>query len=540
MVLELPNEVNYPLTISKLLEEATVRFPGNTIVYGKHRIKTSEFRERVMDLASFLQNEVGVKKGDVVAVIDWDTLSYLEAYYAVPMIGSILHTVNIRYPPEIIFYTMQHANDSAVIISAGFLPVIEKYAQLFDFVRAWIIIEEEGEVKSKLSRTFRFPDTAGGHRKDFNVETDENSVATLFYTSGTTGMPKGISFTQRQLFLHTLSVRMSSQQPPLNVSERDVAMPLVPMFHVHQWGFPYFALYGGLKYVLPGKYDFEKLPLLMESEHVTYSACVPSILYMLMESKSGKERKKIFSGLKMLIGGSALPTGLANKALELGVNFVCAYGLSETCPAVTAATDTSEIAALSEEKKVEYRMKAGVPFPMVEVDIVDSNMKKLEHDGTTAGEIVVRAPWCTSGYYRDPEKTEKLWQGGWLHTGDIGAIDRYGYLQVLDREKDAIKSGGEFISSLLLESAISECEGVAEVAVIGIQDEKWGERPVAAVVRKGHLDEKKIREHLEELASEGRIRKWWIPDRIVFVESMPKTSTGKVDKKEVRKMPGMN
>ncbi|MEM3851414.1 MAG: AMP-binding protein, partial [Methanomassiliicoccales archaeon] len=307
-------------------------------------------------------------------------------------------------------------------------------------------------------------------------------------------------------------------------------------FHVHTWGLPFSCMLSGMKYVLPGRYDFNQLPSTIDKEKVTFTASVPSILYMLLASPGLHGHEYAMKGLKSLIGGASLPTGLAARAAELGIVVVGAYGLSETCPALTISTYTPQIEKLPNDKRFLQQLKAGVPFPLVELRLVDSNMKDVPHDGSTTGEIIVRAPWCTGGYFKDEEKSAKLWEGGWLHTGDLGVIDEYGYLQVVDREKDAVKSGGEFIPALLVESAISELRGVGEVAIVGVKDEKWGERPVAVATRVSAITEQDVMEHLLKFVETGRMQKWWLPDRIIFVDNLPKTSTGKADKKEIRKM----
>lgn len=525
----------YQLNLKNLFVNVPRNFPNREIVYkNKERYTYKRFFERVAGLAAGL-DQIGVKQGDVVAVIDWDTNRYLEAYFAVPMMGAILHTVNIRYPPEIIYYTMRHANDKYVIVRDEFLPLIEKNASLFDFVKGWIVYNEDRKtVSTSLKPYYDYEDIVQGKTFEF-PDLNERTTATIFYTSGTTGMPKGVTFTHRDLVLHTLVNSLVTRYPPLEVTEKDNFLILVPMFHVHQWGMPYSAILGGNKYILPGRYEVGMILELIKRERVTFSAMVPSILYMILNAPNIDEYKDYLKGWKVTIGGAALPKGLALKAKSLGITTISGYGLSETAPVLTIAYFNDFVRDLKEEEKIEYMISTGIPLPMVQLRVVDPNNNDVPWDGRTVGEIIVRAPWNTKGYYLDEEKTKQLWKDGWLHTGDLAVIDQYGYIRIVDREKDAIKSGGEFIPSLILENVISEHPLVGEVAVVGMPHEKWGERPVAFIVRKGNVDEKSIIDHLNKYVEKGTIQKWWIPDKIIFVDSLPKTSTGKIDKKELRK-----
>ncbi|WP_126449308.1 long-chain-fatty-acid--CoA ligase [Sulfodiicoccus acidiphilus] len=524
---------DYQLNIKSLLDSAVSRNPNTEVVYKDERYTLSQFRERVARLAQGL-HDVGVRQGDVVAVIDWDTMRYMELYFAVPMMGATLHTVNVRYPPEVVLYTMKHADDSYVIVRDEFLPLIEKFKDAFSFVKGWIVYSDDGKARTSLE-AHQYSDLLSGPKYDF-PELPEETRATMFYTSGTTGMPKGVWFTHRQLVLHAQSVALAGRSDPLALTQRDVYMILVPMFHVHAWGMPYVAVTVGSKYVLPGKYEVPRILELIKREGVTYSAMVPTILYMILNHPGVKEYAQYLKGMRITIGGMALPRGLAAKAKEMGITTVGGYGLSETCPVLTIGVYNAELKDADEETKFRCSISAGTPVPLVELRVVDENMNDVPHDGKTVGEVVVRAPWLTKEYYKDPERTERLWRGGWLHTGDLATMDQYGYVTIVDRESDSIKSGGEFIPTLLLESAISECPGVGEVAVVGVPDQKWGQRPVAFVVKSGEVNERVIRDHLARLVEQGRIQKWWMPDRFVFVDSMPKTSTHKVDKKELRKM----
>jgi len=331
-----------------------------------------------------------------------------------------------------------------------------------------------------------------------------------------------------------MAVNLMSMKPPLSLKDSDVFMILVPMFHVHQWGYPYNFMMGGNKYVLPGRYDPAFNLKLLKEEGVTYSAMVPTILHMMINHPEAKNYYDYFKRWKVVIGGSALPLGLAQTARKLGITVLSGYGLSETAPVLTIGYYNSLIENLNEEEKFLQQIKTGIPIPFVELRVIDQSGNDVPWDDRTIGEIVVRAPWLTREYYKDPEKTLKLWKDDWLHTGDLATVDKYGYLRIVDREKDAIKSGGEFIPSLVLEDVISTHPKVGEVAVVGMNDEKWGERPVAFIVPKEKVSEDELKEFLLRKVEEGKIQKWWIPDKFIFVSEFPKTSTNKIDKKVLR------
>ncbi len=529
-------EHDFNLNLRNLFINTPKNFSKTEIKYRNIRgYNYQTFFKRVEGLASGL-SQIGVKKGDVIAVIDWDTDKYLESYYAIPMMGAILHTVNIRYPPEIIYYTMNHAGDKYVIVRDEFIPILEKNKQMFDFIKGWIVYSDENkEIKTSLSPLYYYDDIVKNDRYDF-PDLDENTTATIFYTSGTTGFPKGVTFTHRKLVLHTLALANGLRYDPLNVDRTHNFMILVPMFHVHSWGIPYMGLLNGNKYVLPGRYEVNVILELLKKENIKFSAMVPSILYMILSAPNIEDYSEYLRGWRVVIGGAALPKGLAMKARSYGIVTIGAYGMSETAPLLTIAIYNDEIASADDETKFNFSISTGIPVPMVNLRVVDQNMKDVPADGKTIGEIVVRTPWLTSGYFKDEEKTRELWRGGWLHTGDLAVIHPNGYISIMDREKDAVKSGGEFIPSQVLENAISELRGVGEVAVIGKPDEKWGERPIAFIVRNASISEKDVYDHLNKFVDVGRIQKWWIPDQVIFIENMPKTSTMKADKKALRTM----
>jgi fatty-acyl-CoA synthase len=368
-------------------------------------------------------------------------------------------------------------------------------------------------------------------------ELDEDTCATTFSTTGTTGLPKGVYYSHRQLVVHTLAGLSAMAMSPAQggFHRDDVYMPITPMFHAHAWGYPYMATLMGVKQVYPGRYEPAVLLGLIQKEKVTFSHCVATIMYMLLGSPAIAQTD--LSKWKVIIGGGPLPKALCKEALAKGIDIFGGYGLSETCPFIMSAHLSPDMAGMDEERELEIRCRAGRPNPLVDLRIVDETMDDVRHDGKTTGEIVVRAPWVTMGYLKDERNSEALWAGGYLHTGDIGSIDELGYLQVCDRIKDVIKTGGEWISSLELENIVGQHPSVSEVAVIGVPDEKWGERPLALVVlRTGAADDAAaIRGFVLGYAEKGVISKYAVPDKIVFVDALEKTSVGKLDKKLLRR-----
>ncbi|MBC2688793.1 fatty acid--CoA ligase [Pseudomonas kielensis] len=527
----------YPLLIKQLLLSGVRYEPGREIVYAdKLRYSYQTLNQRIRRLANAL-TAAGVKAGDTVALLDWDSHRYLECFFAVPMIGAVLHTVNIRLSAEQVLFTMNHAEDDLVLVHDDFLPLVEQlqgqlttvkgYLQLTDETAAETCLPVVGEYEHLLAEAadqYAFPDF------------DENSVATLFYTTGTTGDPKGVYFTHRQLVLHTLNAvgTLGAYQGLPLLRSDDVYMPITPMFHVHAWGVPYVATLMGLKQVYPGRYEPNRLVQLYREEKVTFSHCVPTILQMILNCEAGKHSR--FDGWKMLLGGSALTLGIASEASARGIQVHSGYGMSETCPVLCTTYLRADDLQQPMQDQLATRIKTGVPVPMVDLKIIDAEGNDVPHDGEALGEIVVRAPWLTQGYLKEPQKGAELWQGGWLHTGDMASIDARGGVEIKDRIKDVIKTGGEWISSLELESLISEHPAVMSVAVVGIVDEQWGERPMALVVcEPGHyLDRKLLEAHLQTFVERGRINKWAIPKQFKFVTEIPKTSVGKINKKLIR------
>ncbi|MCL4315088.1 MAG: long-chain-fatty-acid--CoA ligase [Candidatus Thermoplasmatota archaeon] len=525
----------FELTLDKILITATRNSPSQVISYrGEKHVTYREFSQMVYSFARALLKN-GLKKGEKVGVMDWDSITYMVAYYAVPIAGGIIHTVNIRYSPELIYYTMKHADDRFVIIRDEFVPMIQDKVELFDFVSKWIITSDKEEVSNRMEGSLSAEEMMKYNGKEELPDLNEDDTATTFYTSGTTGLPKGVSFTHRQIMLHTMVLSSILSDEPFDLKSSDVLMPMVPMFHVHSWGVPFSTLMRGMKYVLPGRYDFNAIPDIIRKEKVTMTLMVPSILYMILSNPEGARAMRE-NHVKVAVGGGGISEGLAARAKKEGIMVAAAYGMSETAPLLSISTYTNEAKKLPEEELDKIRTFYTTPAPLVEMKVVGEDGKEVPWDSSSIGEIVVRAPWLTSGYTNDPEGTERLWKDGWMHTGDLAVVNSTGYIKIVDREKDAVKSGGEFIPTLILEDAISTFPGVAEVAVIGKKDEKWGERPVAFISGLTEIDETKMREHLMSYVNSGRISKFWIPDEFRTVKEFEKTSTGKIDKKALREM----
>jgi fatty-acyl-CoA synthase len=531
----------YPLIIKKILSTGVIHGHNQEIVYrDKFRYKYQDMYERVHRLANGLTS-LGAKKGDVIGILDFDSHRSLECFFAIPMMGAVMHTLNYRLTPEQIVYTINHGGDSVILVHTDFLPLLEAIRGHLKTVKKIIVMTEDGKVpETKLTIDGEYDSLLKESATYYDFpDLDENTQATLFYTTGTTGDPKGVHFTHRQLVLHTLilGVTVGCYDMKGGFRSGDVYMPLTPMFHVHAWGVPYLATMLGVKQVYPGRYEPEMLLKLILTEKVTFSHCIPTIIHMLVTNPVAK--KVDLSKWKVVIGGAALPRALAKAAMELGIHISSAFGMSETCPLATAANLKSSMLGLDEEKKLDIYIKTGLPAPLVEVEIVDPSGKFLPHDGKSTGELVMRAPWLTESYYKDPEKTAYLWQDGWLHGGDVAYIDPDGYVQLTDRLKDVIKTGGEWVSSLDMENQVSQHPAVSEAAVIGIPDAKWGERPLVIIVPrpefKGKLTSDEMRSYMKKLADEGKIPKYGIPERYEFVDAMPRTSVGKVNKVELRK-----
>jgi acyl-CoA synthetase (AMP-forming)/AMP-acid ligase II len=393
-----PSAYGYPLLIKHILHTPLRSAPGTEIVY--RDIKRYDYvtlHKRIGQFANVLQ-DLGLKAGDTVGVLDFDSHRYLECFFAVPMMGAILHTVNWRLSPEQVLYTINHAEDDILLVHSDFLPLVEKLRGAMKTVKSIIVLTDNGPVpETSFEVAGEYEALVDKSPSDFDFpDFDENSRATTFYTTGTTGAPKGVYFSHRQLMLHTLAVMASfAQSTEGGLCAKDVYMPLTPMFHVHAWGFPYVASLLGIKQVYPGRYAPDTLLGLIAKEGVTYSHCVPTILHMLLASPSSAAVD--LSGLSITIGGSALSMGLCKAARQRGINITTGYGMSETCPVLTIANLRPHMLEWSEEEQMDVRCRTGLPVPFVDVRVVDPGGREIPHDGTAVGEVVVRAPWLTQG-----------------------------------------------------------------------------------------------------------------------------------------------
>ena len=538
LIQKTPSAYGYPLLIKRILLNPFAYHPEQEIVYKDTvRFTYRQFRERVARLASALI-KMGVKPGDTVAVMDWDSHRYLECYFAIPMIGAVIHMINVRLSTEQMLYTIAHAEDRVILVNSEFLPVLEQIKGRITTVKHYVLLADTdenpktslelyGDYEELLKRAeplAEFPDF------------DENTRATTFFSTGTTGLPKGVHFSHRQLVIHTLAMmaHISISAEKSRFHKDDVYMPITPMYHVHAWGIPFIATMMGVKQVFPGKYHPDLLLKLIDTEKVTYSHCVPTLLNMLLTNPASKNVD--LSRLKLFTGATLLPRAIAIEALKRGIDFHFAYGMSETCPLLTGQHISTEEHQLPPEIRAQRLVRAGRPIGLVDLKIMTPD-GEAPWDNKTTGEVVVRAPWLTQSYVKDASNSEKLWEGGWLHTQDVACRDETGSIHITDRLKDVIKIGGEWVSSLEIEDILSLHPAIAETAVIAQPHISWGEIPFALVVVKDGetVNERDVMEHVQKYIALGLIPRDVILMKTKFVEAIDKTSVGKINKVELRK-----
>jgi fatty-acyl-CoA synthase len=538
LIARTPSAYSYPLLIKNILFSPFAYNPDQEIVYRDSvRLTYRQMRERVARLASALM-ALGVKPGDTVAVLDWDSHRYLECYFAIPMIGAVLHMINIRLSPEQMLYTITHAEDKVMLINPDFVPVLEQLKGRIDSVEHYVLMgaaQDKPQTSLKFSGVYEELLERAEPLAEF-PDFDENTRATTFFTTGTTGMPKGVYFSHRQLVLHTLGMMNTLAMPARKsrIHMEDVYMPITPMYHVHAWGIPFIATMMGLKQVYPGKYLPDMLLKLITTEKVTFSHCVPTIIQMLLTDPTSKNYD--LSKWKVVIGGSALPQALVLEALNRGIDIFCGYGMSESCPVISIQHLSEEEHALPPEKRAALIVRTGRPLGLVDVKVVGPHGEVAMDDKAT-GEIVARAPWLTQGYLKDVSNSEKLWEGGWLHTQDVATRDATGSLRITDRIKDVIKIGGEWVSSLEIEDILCLHPTVAEAAVIGQPHHSWGEIPFAIVVNKPGQSpkERDLIKHVKKYIDMGILPREAVLIKVKIVDAIEKTSVGKINKIELRK-----
>ncbi|HYC57868.1 MAG TPA: long-chain fatty acid--CoA ligase [Candidatus Binatia bacterium] len=524
-----------PLLMSRLMERGPLLSPGEEIVTrtatGMHRQTLADTRRRAHRAAHALA-ATGIRTGDRVATFQWNNHRHLELYFAVPCMGAVLHTLNIRLGARDLEYIINHASDRVIFVDEDLLPLLEPLAARCPTVEKWVVCSESGQWKSSLPGAVDYENFLATTDQPFAwPELDEHSPMGLCYTSGTTGDPKGVMYTNRSTYLHTMAQAMTDA---IGLSAVDAVCPIVPMFHAMSWGLPYTATMLGCKQVLPNRFMTPKDMLdLMAAEKVTVSAGVPTIwqgIRAAIEAEPG--RWDLSSLTRVTCGGSAPPASLIRWYWDkLGVEMIQGWGMTETNPLGTLSRKVAKRAHLgiSEDQQFENIVKAGLTLPGIEIEIFDENWNPLPHDGKTVGELLIRGPWIAAEYFNNPQPSK--FHDGWLVTGDVAKIDPEQYLIIADRSKDLIKSGGEWISSVDIENDICAIAGVAQAAVVAQPHPKWDERPVALVVcsQGAQVSKEQVLEHLG-----STFAKWQLPDDVLFVPSLPLTSTGKLDKKVIR------
>jgi fatty-acyl-CoA synthase len=533
--------MHYPLTLSHILERAGKYFPEAEIVsrrpdHSIHRYTYADLYRRSRALAEALLKS-GLQRGDRVATLMWNHHAHLEAYFGIPISGGVLHTLNLRLAPTEIAYIANHAKDRFLIVDDVLLPLYEKIRDQVEFERVFVVrwsapnaapdkesqqLEDYEHFLRTASGNFEYPDL------------DENEAASLCYTSGTTGVPKGVAYTHRSVMLHSFLLTTVDN---FGICNADSVLPIVSMFHVNGWGLSYAATLVGAKQVLPGPHlKPESLLELCENEGVTVAGAVPTVWHSIFEYLEQNPGRRKLPPMRVLIGGAAPSLSLIEKLHKSGCTLSQGWGLTESSPQATTNQLKAHMKRWPEEKQNEVRAQAGLPVPFVERRVVTGQGEKpfeeVPWDGQTMGEVQLRGPWVAASYYNLPEESNKWTEDGWFRTSDVGTVNAEGYLRIVDRTKDLIKSGGEWISSVDLENALLAHPLVRDAAVVAVPHPKWQERPLALVVAQdgAKLTSEELRDFLSP-----KFAKWQLPDAFVFVDELPHTSTGKLLKAELRR-----
>ncbi len=523
--------MDFPLTIGHIFEHGRTLYADSEVVTsdgeGARRIEFGALADRTDQLAAGLRR-LGVQPGDRVATFAWNTQEHQEAYFAIPGMGAVMHTINIRLAAEQIRYIIGHAEDSVILADASLAPVLGPVladgGDELKTLRHLIVYGDGDGDRTPLAGAIDYEELLAAERPGYPwPDIDEHAAAAMCYTSGTTGWPKGVVYSHRSTFLHSLGVCSGEA---LGLSQYDRLLPVVPMFHGNAWGMPYAAWLVGADLLLPSRFTrAAPLARFIAAERATLATAVPTVWYDLLALDPATVD---LTSLRMIMcGGAAVPRSLIEAYQErFGVRIVQGWGLTETSPVAALSFAPKHGPA---DRAMDYRATAGRPLGGVEARVVDDEGKVQPCDGRSTGEIEVRGPWVAAAYYRDP--APEKFRDGWLRTGDVGRIDSKGYITISDRAKDVVKSGGEWISTLELESALLTHPAVREAAVIAAPDERWGERPLACVTRAPgqSVSPEELRAHLD-----GRVVKWWLPEQWAFVDQVPRTSVGKHDKKLLR------
>ena len=525
--------MDYPLTLNTIVEHAKRMTPRKTIRTklpdgSWHEYNYADFHQRVRRLGNLLA-ALGVEPGDRVATFAWNNYQHLEFYFGIPCAGAVVHTLNIRLSHEQLKFIIDHAEDKVILVEGSLLPLIEPIADQLKTVKRFVLFNLAEGQESNLPNALHYDDLMAAADDDYEWRcADENMAMGLCYTSGTTGMPKGVLYSHRSMMLHTLGVLQAAALGP---TEADVVLPVVPQFHAMAWGLPYAATWVGATIVMPGPH-LQPAPLadMIESERVTIAAGVPTIWNGLYHELRQNPRD-ISSITQLVVGGSAMPRGLIEAyERDFGVNVVHAWGMTEMSPIGSVAKLQTRHQDLDEGDRWDIKAKQGYFVPGVDARIVNDAGEELPWDGETMGELQVRGYWVAGQYYKREDDREHFTADGWFRTGDVVTIDASGYMTITDRTKDLVKSGGEWISSVDLENALISHPAVLEAAVIAVPDERWGERPLAVLVPlAGEHNPQALNAYLLE-----RFPKFWLPDQYVVLDEIPKTGVGKMDKKVLR------
>ncbi|MGN6343060.1 MAG: long-chain fatty acid--CoA ligase [Ginsengibacter sp.] len=530
--------MDYPLTTNTILEYGNKVFHHKKIITylpggSRHEYSFGEMYQRCKKLANALTKKLGVSQGDIVGTFAWNHGPHVELYYGISGMGAVCHTINIRLSAQQTEYIINNSEDKVIFVDATLAPLLEKIAPLLETVEHFIILNATKDFKTTLPNTIHYEDLLAEQTADFEwPEIDENQACGMCYTSGTTGLPKGVLYSHRSTFLHAATILSPNAA---NCSSSDTYLLVVPQFHVMAWGAPFMCVLAGANMVMPSSnLQPEAIIKILSDEKVTLANGVPSIwlgVYAALKKNPPKEKLAL---KEYAVGGSALPASLIeNFEKDFGIKGLHAWGMTETSPLGTASRLQPKHEPLPENEKLKIRAKQGIPFPGIELRVVTEDGSVAPWDGKTVGELQVKGAWVVNSYFKT-NSTENFTDDGWFKTGDVVSIDEDGYMEITDRTKDLIKSGGEWISSVALESVIMSHPKIKEAAVIAIPDPKWSERPLATIVLK-NADDKPSDEELIEFLSRD-FAKYQIPTSYVVINEVPKTSVGKFDKKELRRL----